>query len=78
MVVVILNINDFEVALNNMEAFAKVIFSGQDETQRLAYSSFNSGNHLEVHMEKYVIPPILSSDFKLPANLLSKVISTFG
>ena len=35
MVALILNTNDFEVALSNMEAFAKGIFSGQDETQRL-------------------------------------------
>ena len=31
------------------------------------YSSFNSGIYLVVHMEKYVIPPILSLDFKLAA-----------
>ena len=35
MAALILNTNDFEVALSNMEAFAKGIFSGQDETQRL-------------------------------------------
>ena len=39
-------------------------------SEGLEYSSFNSGNYLEGHMEKNVIPPFLSSDFKLSANFV--------
>ena len=35
----------------------------------LEYSSFNCGNYLEVHMEKYVIPQNWNYDFKFPAFL---------
>ena len=40
---------------------------GQVSILLLEYSSFNCGNYLEVHMEKYVIPPFYFSDFKFPS-----------
>ena len=64
----------------NVSGFIKSSFTTTAEkklVKRLEYSSFNSGNHLEVHMEKYVTPPILRKDFKLPANFLCWVRSTF-
>ena len=36
----------------------------------LEYSIFNSGNNLKVHMDKYVPPPNINSDFKFPASHL--------
>ena len=74
MVALILNTNDFEVALSNMEAFAKGIFSGQDEAQRLKLFE-KIQNLSQFYISGLKSPPNkFQVESQLPDEILLKII----